>query len=116
MTLKPITFRLAPGALVGRLSADILRRTTLLALVVEWADEQTRENVIVALDSLAVVASDPVDEAELDHRIAAVECAADMDPADVTSGLDELVRLRDELDGVINEIRSTHVLLVGRLG
>ncbi|MEU7293366.1 hypothetical protein AB0A76_09200 [Streptomyces exfoliatus] len=116
MTLKPITFRLAPGALLGRLSADIVRQTTLLSLVAEWGDEEARENVIAVLDNLAVVASDPVDEAELRRRVLAVECAAEMDPADVSVSLDELLRLRAEMDRVINEIRSTHVLLVGRLG
>lgn len=116
MTLKPISFRLAPGALLGRLSADILRQTTLLSLVVEWADEKTRKDVIAALDNLAVVASDPVDETEIETRVRAVEYAAGMDPADVTAGLDDLVRLHDELGRVIAEIRSTHVLLVGRLG
>lgn len=116
MTLKPITFRLAPGALLGRLSADILRQTTLLSLVADWGDEETRENVIAVLDNLAIVASDPVDEAELRRRVLTVECVAEMDPADVSVSLDELLRLRAEMDRVINEIRSTHVLLVGRLG
>lgn len=116
MTLKPISFRIAPGALLGRLSADILRQTTLLSLVVEWADEETRKDVIASLDNLAVVASDPVDEAELRRRVLAVECAADMDPADVTVTLDELLRLRAEIDKAIADIRSTHLLLAGRLG
>ncbi|MFF0426882.1 hypothetical protein ACFYUJ_21020 [Streptomyces sp. NPDC004520] len=116
MTLKPLAFRLAPGALLGRLSADILRQTTLLSLVVEWSDEETREDVIAALDNLAIVASAPIDEDELRHRVLAVECAADMDPADVTVDLDELLRLRAEIDKTIAGIRSTHVLTVGRLG
>ncbi|MFE1903850.1 hypothetical protein ACFW96_09280 [Streptomyces gardneri] len=116
MTLKPISFRLAPGALVGRLSADILRQTTLLSLVTDWSDEETRENVLATLDNLAVVAADPMGETEIRRRVLAVECAAEMDPADVSVSFDELLRLRDEMDRVISEIRSTHVLLVGRLG
>ncbi|MFF8839613.1 hypothetical protein [Streptomyces sp. NPDC015130] len=116
MTMAPIAVRLAPGALVGRLSAAILRQTTLLSLVADWADEESRENVLATLDNLAVVAADPTDEDEIHRRVLAVECAAEMDPADVSVPLDELLRLRDEMDRVINEIRSTHVLLVGRLG
>ncbi|WP_406056295.1 hypothetical protein OG462_09255 [Streptomyces sp. NBC_01077] len=116
MTLTPISVRLAPGALLGRLSADILRQTTLLSLVADWSDEEARGNVLAVLDNLAVVVADPTDEAEIRRRVLAVECAAEMDPADVSVSLDELLRLRDEMDRVINEIRSTHVLTVGRLG
>ncbi|MFB7368012.1 hypothetical protein [Streptomyces hydrogenans] len=116
MTLNPISICLAPGALLGRLSADIIRYTTLLSLVTEWRDEQARQDVIATLDNLAVVAEDATDEAEILARVRAVECAADMDPADVAVTLDELVRLRDELDKAIADIRSTHLVLSGRLG
>lgn len=116
MTLNQISVRLAPGALLGRLSAAIVRQTTLLSLVGEWSDEEARADVLAALDNLAIVAADPMDEDEIHRRVLAVECAAEMDPADVSVALDELLRLRDEMDRVITEIRSTHLLLVGRLG
>ncbi|MET9953543.1 hypothetical protein ABZ135_18600 [Streptomyces sp. NPDC006339] len=112
--MKPLTVTLAVGALRGRISAEVFRANTLVALVQEWSDEETRADVIAALDNLAVVAADPADQAEIEHRIRAVECAADMDPAAVTADLDELERLHDQIGQTIAAIRRTH-LVSGRV-
>ncbi|MFE5630638.1 hypothetical protein [Streptomyces sp. NPDC056543] len=102
------------GALRGRLSADVFRWNTLVALVQNWADDETRDDVIAALDNLAVVAADATDEDEIARRIAAVETAAELDPARVAMTLDELLRMRDQIDTAITAIRRTH-LIVGRV-
>ncbi|MFE5967095.1 hypothetical protein [Streptomyces sp. NPDC056463] len=109
--MRPLSVSLDEGALRGHVSADVFRWNTLVGLVQEWADEETRADVIAALDNLAVVAEDVTDEDEIGRRIADVERVAELDPARVAVTLDELAAMRDQIDRVIDSIRRTHVLL-----
>lgn len=113
--MKPISIT-SDGALRGHLSADVLRWNTLLALVQDWDDEETRARIIASLDGLAAVASDTCDPAAIGRRISDVETVADLGAARVAVAVDELRRIRDEADQAIDSILRTHLTLLRPTG
>ncbi|MFF4576877.1 hypothetical protein ACFY15_00470 [Streptomyces sp. NPDC001373] len=108
MTTNPsrepgLSIRLDTMWLSGILRADQIRRDTLVSLVATWAEDEARENVVLQLDALAKAVTSPK-EGELDHLIEAVEDAAAMDDAEVRIDLTAALRLRAELDAVIETL------------
>ncbi|MEV6569986.1 hypothetical protein [Streptomyces sp. NPDC051577] len=96
LSIRPDVTRLS-----GILRADQIRHDTLVVLVAGWGDDDTREDVIAQLDTLAEAVTSPR-EGELDHLVEAVEAAASMDDAEVALDWARLLRLRDELNAVIS--------------
>lgn len=86
----------------GILRADQIRHDTLVSLAVAWGTDEGREDLILQLDALAEAMHAPR-EGELDHLVAAVEGAAGMDYAEIPVDLHTLLRLRSELDDVIEK-------------
>lgn len=85
----------------GRLRADPIRRSLILALAREWAEAET--NVITALDRLAAVQAGNPTAAELDAAVAAVEACTD-DDVHVDIDLGTAVRLHTQLDSLIDTL------------
>ncbi|WP_159073667.1 hypothetical protein [Streptomyces sp. RTd22] len=89
--------------LKGLLRVDQIRHDTLVSLVTGWADDDARDDVIAALDDLAEAMRSPR-EGELDALVEAVESAAAMDYPQQEFGLADALRLRAELDAVIERL------------
>ncbi|MFF4479506.1 hypothetical protein ACFY1A_21150 [Streptomyces sp. NPDC001520] len=87
----------------GLLRVDQIRHDTLISLVTGWADDDARDDVIDALDALAEAMRSPR-EGELDALVEAVEGAASMDYPQTEFGLADALRLRSELDAVIEQL------------
>lgn len=95
-----LSFRLDATWLSGILRADQIRRDTLLSLATAWGSDEGREDITLQLDALAEAMQSPRD-GELDSLLDAVEGAAAMDDAEVPLDMARLLRLRAELDAVI---------------
>lgn len=80
-TNPPLSFELRSDHLKGYLRADQIRTDTLVQLVAGWADPDTRDDVIDALDQLASVVHGVRGEGELDAAIEEIEGVASMDTA-----------------------------------
>ncbi len=76
------------------------RHDTLVSLVAHWADGEAREDVINQLDALAEALQSPR-EGELDGLVERIEDAAAMHDPEIEVGMHDLIRLRDELNAVI---------------
>lgn len=101
---KPgLSFSLTSDWLTALLRVDQIRHDTLVSLVTGWADDDARDDVIAALDDLAEAMQSPR-EGELDALVEAVEGAAAMDYPQVEFGLPDALRLRAELDAVIERL------------
>ncbi|MFE2323624.1 hypothetical protein ACFXD5_06820 [Streptomyces sp. NPDC059385] len=100
--------------LSGILRADEIRRDTLVSLVQHWGDDDARADIICQLDALAEADTSPR-EGELDHLVEAVESAAAMDDAEVRIDLTAALRLRAELDAVIETLGRFNPARAARL-
>lgn len=80
-SVPPLSFELRPDHLKAYLRVDKIRTDTLVSLVAGWADPDTRDDVIAALDQLADVVQGPRGEGELDAALEEVEGVASMDTA-----------------------------------
>lgn len=91
--------------LAGFLRTDRIRLDTLVQLVASWSDPDARDDVIKALDELAVVmqSTDPP-EGALDAAVEEVEGVAGMDLAQVPIDRDTAMRLSSELATVTDRL------------
>lgn len=97
-TNPQLSFRTQADWLGGYLRADRIRLDTFVQLVAGWADPDTRDQVIAALDDLADVVQSPrTAEGALDAAAEAVEDAAGMDYAQVPIDKTTALRLSGEL-------------------
>jgi hypothetical protein len=98
---KPgMSFSLGANHLHGVLRVDQIRTDDLVQLVAGWGDEDTRDDVIAALDELAAVVTGVAREGELDAAIEQVEDVAGMDTAQVEVRMSDVRRLLAELSEV----------------
>ncbi|MEE1814262.1 hypothetical protein PUR59_04400 [Streptomyces sp. SP18ES09] len=93
-----------PDWLAGFLRADRIRLDTLVQLVASWSDPDARDDIIEALDYLAVVVSSTQDEGTLDAAVEIVEDAAGMDTAQVPIDKTHVLRLLGELNTVAERL------------
>lgn len=98
------SFHLGANHLHGVLRVDQIRTDTLMALVAGWADPDTRDDVIAALDELAAVVTGVAREGELDAAVEQVEDAASMDTAQVEVSMPDVRRLLAELSEVAERL------------
>lgn len=91
-----------PGAnhLHGVARFDQIRNDTLIQLVAQWAEPDTRDEVIEALDELAAVVQGIAREGELDAALEQVEDVAGMDTAQIEVPTRDVRRLLAELTEV----------------
>ncbi|MFE7076801.1 hypothetical protein ACFU96_42585, partial [Streptomyces sp. NPDC057620] len=94
------SFHLGATHLHGVLRVDQIRTDTLVQLVAGWADPDTRDDIIAALDELAEVVGGVAREGELDAAVEQVEGTAGMDTAQVEVQIPDVRRLLDELSEV----------------
>lgn len=99
------SFHLGTNHLHGVARFDQIRTDTLMALVAGWGDEDTRDEVIAALDELAAVVTGVAREGELDAAIEQVEDVASMDTAQVEVPIPDVRRLLAEL-AEVNRVLS----------
>lgn len=100
-TNPPLSVTLGANHLHGVLRADQLRTDTLMQLVQHWvSDEQSRDDVIDALDELAAVVASVAREGELDAAVEQVEDVAGMDTAHIEVNAFDVRRLLAELTAV----------------
>ncbi|MEU6758022.1 hypothetical protein [Streptomyces sp. NPDC046685] len=98
-----LSVRLRVDWLSAVLRADQIRHDTLVSLVAHWGNDEAREDILNQLGALAEAVTSPR-EGELDHLVQAVEDAAAMDDAEVEIDLHAALRLRAELDAVIEKL------------
>ena len=79
---------------------DQIRVDTLTQLVAGWADEDTRDEIIAALDELAAVVQGARREGELDAAVEQVEDVAGMETAQVEVAIPDARRLLAEMTEV----------------
>jgi hypothetical protein len=96
-TKPPLSVELGADHLHTVLRADAIRTDTLVQLVQHWADPQSRDDVIAALDELAAVMQGPRREGELDAALEQIEDVAGMDSAQVEVSMADTHRLHAEL-------------------
>ena len=99
-TKPPLSFELGADHLHSVLRVDQIRNDTLVQLVTGWADDDTRDEVIAALDELAAVMQGPRREGELDLALEQVEDTAGMESAHVEVSIQDTHRLHAELTRV----------------
>lgn len=92
----PLSIALGANHLHGVLRVDQIRTDTLVSLVAGWADDDTRDDVIAALDELAAVVQGIRREGELDAALEQVEDVASMDTAQVEVPMPDMRRLLAE--------------------
>ncbi|MFI8351232.1 hypothetical protein [Streptomyces sp. NPDC085596] len=98
---KPgMSFSLGTNHLHGVLRVDAIRVDTLVQLVQHWAEPESRNDIIAALDELADVVTSPRREGALDTALEQVEDAAAMDTAQIEVGGHDTRRLLEELTAV----------------
>jgi hypothetical protein len=108
---KPdLSFEVGGNHLHGVLRADRIRTDTLMQLVQHWAsDEQSRDDIIDALDELAAIVSRPRSEGELDAAVEQIEDVAGMETAQIEVGSHDVRRLQaeaTEVDRVTSRFRQ----------
>jgi hypothetical protein len=91
------SFHLGANHLHAVLRVDQIRTDTLASLVAGWADPDTRDDVIAALDELAAVVGGVAREGELDAAVEQVEDVAGMESAQVEVQIPDVRRLLAEL-------------------
>jgi basic membrane lipoprotein Med (substrate-binding protein (PBP1-ABC) superfamily) len=105
------SFHLGADHLHGVLRVDQIRTDTLVQLVQHWADPQSRDDIIDALNELADVVAGVAREGELDAAVEQVEDVAGMDTAQIEVGPHDVRRLLAELAEV--ERRTSRFLQRG---
>jgi hypothetical protein len=102
---KPgMSFSLGSNHLHGVGRFDQIRTDTLVQLVQHWGDPKARDEILDALDELAVVVGSVAREGELDAAIEQVEDAAAMDTAQIEVGARDVHRLLAELTEVARRL------------
>lgn len=96
-TNPDLSFELRSDHLKAYLRVDKIRTDTLVSLVAGWAEPDTRDDVIGALDELAAIVHSVRGEGELDAAVEAIEDAASMDTARIEIGATTARRLFAEL-------------------
>jgi hypothetical protein len=96
-TKPPLSVELGADHLHAVLRVDQIRTETLVQLVQHWADPESRDDVIAALDELAAVMQGPRREGELDAALEQIEDVAAMDTAQVEVSIPDTRRLHAEL-------------------
>lgn len=99
-TKPELSFDLGANHLHGVLRVDQLRTDTLTQLVQHWGDEQSRDDIIAALDELAEIVHSVRREGELDAAVEQVEDVAGMDTAHIEVNSFDVRRLLAELTAV----------------
>ncbi|MEU3529405.1 hypothetical protein AB0E62_37130 [Streptomyces sp. NPDC038707] len=94
------SFSLGANHLHGVARFDKIRTDTLVQLVQHWADPDSRDDVIDALDELAAVVAGVAREGELDAALEQVEDVAGMETAQVEVSMTDARRLHEELTEV----------------
>lgn len=98
---KPgMSFALGSNHLHGVARFDQIRNDTLMQLVAQWADPDTRGDVLDALDELAAVVQGIAREGELDAALEQVEDVAGMETAQFEVSIPDARRLLAELTEV----------------
>lgn len=92
-----LSFELRSDHLAGYLRVDQIRTDTLVQLVAGWADPDTRDEVLDALDALSAVVHGTAREGELDAAVEEVEGVASMDTARIEIDASVSRRLLSEL-------------------
>lgn len=88
----------------GRLRVDAVRTETLRQMGAAWAEPGGQDDIIAALDTLAELAvGDPSPE-ELDAAVDRLEDVSCETRPEVEFGLEDALRMRDELDAVIAKL------------
>ncbi len=101
-TKKPgLSFTLSPDGLSGRLRADGLRESQILALGREWLAREG--NVMARLDVLARALDGVPSREELDAHVQAVEACTD-DDTHMPVALPDAVRMLGELTRVVTRL------------
>lgn len=80
-TNPDLSFETRPDWAKGYLRVDQIRTETLVSLVAGWADPDTRDDVIDALDKLADVVLSSPREGALDAAVEEIEGVASMETA-----------------------------------
>jgi hypothetical protein len=96
----PLSFETGANHLHALLRVDDIRRDTFTQLVQHWGDEQSREDIIAALDELAEIVHSVRREGELDAAVEQVEDVSGMDTAHIEVGMFDVRRLLAELTAV----------------
>lgn len=96
-SVPPLSVELRPDWAAAYLRVDQIRTDTLVSLVAGWADPDTRDDVIDALDALAGVVQGVRGEGELDAAIEEIEGVASMDTARIEIHATTARRLFTEL-------------------
>jgi hypothetical protein len=99
-TKPELSFDLGANHLHGVLRADQIRTDTLTQLVQHWGDEQSRDDIIAALDELAEIVCGVRREGELDAAVLQVEDVAGMETAQLEVNAFDVRRLLAELTAV----------------
>lgn len=99
--------------LAGIIRVDQIRHDTLVSLVARWGSDDAREDILRQLDALAEAVCSPR-EGELDSLVGAVEDAAAMDDAETVIDLHTALRIRTELDAVIEKLGRFNKATVAR--
>lgn len=98
---KPdLSWEIGANHLHAVLRVDAIRTDTLVQLVQHWAEPQSRDDIIDALDELAAIVAQPRGEGELDAAVEQIEDVAGMDTAQVEVGAHDVRRLLAELTEV----------------
>lgn len=115
---KPdLSFEVGSNHLHAVLRVDQIRTDTLVQLVQHWADPDSRDQILDALDELAAVANGPRREGELDAAIEEVEDVAGMDTAHIEVRGHDITRLLAELTTVARQVsRFARRALPGQRG
>ncbi|MFD3802595.1 hypothetical protein ACFWTC_02975 [Streptomyces sp. NPDC058619] len=108
-----LSVRLDATWMHGILRADKIRHDTLVSLATAWADDEGRDLIVAALDALAAAMQSPR-EGELDSLVEAVEDAAGMDDAEIRIDLHDALRLRNDLDAVIEKLARFNPAVAAR--
>ncbi|MDX3516228.1 hypothetical protein PV755_46355 [Streptomyces caniscabiei] len=114
-TKPELSFDLGANHLHGVLRADQLRTDTLTQLVQHWGEEQSRDDIIAALDELAEIVCGVRREGELDAAVLQVEDVAGMDTAQLEVDSFDVRRLLAELTAV-ERVTSRFMTGVRRIG
>ena len=109
-TNPPLSFEARSDWLAGYLRVDQIRTDTLTQLVAGWGDDDTRDEVIEALDALAATVRGVRREGELGAAIEEIEAAASMDTARVEIDGRTAVRLLSELRTVARRLNRFNPL------
>lgn len=112
----PLSVELRSDHLAGYLRVDQIRTDTFTQLVAGWADPDTRDAVIEALDSLAAVVQGIRREGELDAAVEEIEGVASMDTARVEINARTSGRLLRELNTVARTLGRFNPTVVREAG